>query len=281
MVWVLEFITSLIVFFSPTQHTAGDGDNNTNTAAAQNAMDIGSKDRTAAVQHTINTANSGDIVPHHIRTKLQWVMWMKTIKPSVRSKVKKIMEISTGPQLIQSKMKVVIEMMRGAVAGGVGPGFVIAFGVSPYISLFRFRSTAVKGDRMSQLFRLQHTTFIPPSMTIHAGRTLFSRSDSGQTGPIVIITLYIYIIYNPNLGLRIAVLGREREQGSFRGSIEGVGGSTEGARGSTEGARGSTEGVRGSTEGARGSTEGAKGTTMGQWRGAADGSLKWIPWPSA
>ena len=54
---------------------------------------------------------------------------------------------------------------------------------------------------------------------------------------------YIQIIYTPNLGLRIAVPGREREQGRFRGSIEGARGSSEGARGSTEGAGGSTEGA--------------------------------------
>ena len=53
------------------------------------------------------------------------------------------------------------------------------------------------------------------------------------------INIYIYIIYTPNLGLEIAVPGREREQGRFRGSIEGARGSREGARGSREGARGS------------------------------------------
>ena len=43
---------------------------------------------------------------------------------------------------------------------------------------------------------------------------------------------YIYIIYTPNLGSAIAVV-HEREQGRFRGSIEGAKGSSEGARGST------------------------------------------------
>ena len=33
-------------------------------------------------------------------------------------------------------------------------------------------------------------------------------------------------MYTPNLGFAIAVLGREREQGRFRGSIEGARGST-------------------------------------------------------
>ena len=37
--------------------------------------------------------------------------------------------------------------------------------------------------------------------------------------------LSTYIIYTPNLGLEIAVPGREREQGRFRGSIEGARGS--------------------------------------------------------
>lgn len=56
------------------------------------------------------------------------------------------------------------------------------------------------------------------------------------------IDIYIYIIYTPNLGFETAVSGREREQGRFRGSIEG-----------------------------------ARGSTMGQCRGAAGGSLKWVP----
>ena len=77
------------------------------------------------------------------------------------------------------------------------------------------------------------------------------------------VCIYIYIIYTPNLGSRIAVPGREREQGRFRGS--------------SEGARGSNEGAGGSIEGARGSTEGARGSTVGQCRGAAGGSLKWVP----
>ena len=59
--------------------------------------------------------------------------------------------------------------------------------------------------------------------------------------------LYIYIIYTPNLGLEIAVPGRESEQGRFRGSTEGAGGSTEGAGGSNEGAWESNEGASGST----------------------------------
>ena len=33
---------------------------------------------------------------------------------------------------------------------------------------------------------------------------------------------YIYIIYTPNLGFAIAVLGREREQGRFKRSSEQV-----------------------------------------------------------
>ena len=40
----------------------------------------------------------------------------------------------------------------------------------------------------------------------------------------------LYIIYTPNLGFEIAVPGREREQGRFRGSSEGARGSTEGAQ---------------------------------------------------
>lgn len=60
--------------------------------------------------------------------------------------------------MIQSKMKDMIEMMRGAVAGDIGPGPVITFSIPPYISSFRFRSTAVKGDRMSRSFGLERYT---------------------------------------------------------------------------------------------------------------------------
>jgi len=88
--------------------------------------------------------------------------------------------------------------------------------------------------------------------------------------------MYISIIYTPNLGLEIAVSVREREQGRFRGSSEGARGSIEGARGSSEGARGSIEGAGGSTEGAAREHERARGSTMGQCRGAASGSLKWL-----
>ena len=50
--------------------------------------------------------------------------------------------------------------------------------------------------------------------------------------------MYIYILYTPNLGWGFAILGREREQGRFRGSTERARASIEGARGSTEGALG-------------------------------------------
>ena len=53
---------------------------------------------------------------------------------------------------------------------------------------------------------------------------------------LTFIGRYIYIKYTPNLGLGVAVLDREREQGGFRGSTEGAGGSTGGAGGSIEGA---------------------------------------------
>ena len=38
----------------------------------------------------------------------------------------------------------------------------------------------------------------------------------------IYIGIYMYIIYTPNLGLGIAVFDRKREQGHFRGSIEGA-----------------------------------------------------------
>ena len=62
--------------------------------------------------------------------------------------------------------------------------------------------------------------------------------------------IYICIIYTPNLGLEITVLGREREHSRFRGSSEG-------ARGRSERAPREHEGVRGSTGGAERATEGA------------------------
>ena len=49
------------------------------------------------------------------------------------------------------------------------------------------------------------------------------------------VPLYIYNIYTPNLGLEIAILGLEREQGRFKESTEGARGSIEGVRGSTIG----------------------------------------------
>ena len=70
----------------------------------------------------------------------------------------------------------------------------------------------------------------------------------------------IYIIYTPNLGSEIAIPGREREHGRFRGSIEGVRGRSEGAGGSKWGATGEH---RGSTEGApKGALKGAKGRSI-------------------
>ena len=53
----------------------------------------------------------------------------------------------------------------------------------------------------------------------------------GNGGGGVCIYIYIYIIYTPNLGSEIAVPGREREQGRFRGSTEGAVVSTGGAVG--------------------------------------------------
>ena len=75
---------------------------------------------------------------------------------------------------------------------------------------------------------------------------------SGRSREISVRRFYIlYIIYTPNLGLVLAVLVLEREQGRFRGSRKGVWGSTEGAGGSTEGAEGSIIGqCRGAAVGA-------------------------------
>ncbi len=67
---------------------------------------------------------------------------------------------------------------------------------------------------------------------------------------------YIFIIFTQNLGSEIAIPGREREQGRFRGS--------------TEGAKGRIERVRGSREGARESTGGAE-----REHGAVQGRSRW------
>ena len=48
--------------------------------------------------------------------------------------------------------------------------------------------------------------------------------------------IYIYIIYNPNLGSGVAVSVREREQGRFRGSTKGARGEHGGAPREQEGA---------------------------------------------
>ncbi len=45
-------------------------------------------------------------------------------------------------------------------------------------------------------------------------------AQCGHSATSKFVVYYIYIIYTPNLGLGIAVLVREREQGRFRGSTE-------------------------------------------------------------
>ena len=50
---------------------------------------------------------------------------------------------------------------------------------------------------------------------VHSERKGIERNRPG-------VESYIYVIYTPNLGLGIVVLGREREYGRFRGSKEGA-----------------------------------------------------------
>ena len=69
----------------------------------------------------------------------------------------------------------------------------------------------------------------------------------------------IYIIYTPNLGSEISLPGREREQGRFRGSIEGVGRCSGGVLREYGGV-----------------LRGYRGVLWGNAGGAADRSLKWI-----
>jgi len=71
-----------------------------------------------------------------------------------------------------------------------------------------------------------------------------SRPKKAITNPkFGVYIIYIYIIYTPNLGFEIAVLGREREQRRFRGSSEGAWGSTGEHRGSTEAQQASRKGA--------------------------------------
>ena len=58
------------------------------------------------------------------------------------------------------------------------------------------------------------------------------------------LKITIYIIYTPNLGLRIAIPGREREQGRFRGS---TGQARRRSRGARESGEGASESIMGST----------------------------------
>ena len=53
--------------------------------------------------------------------------------------------------------------------------------------------------------------------------------SGGLCGDPKFLRAYIYIISSPNLGLEIAVPGREREQGRIRGSSKEAWGSNEGA----------------------------------------------------
>ena len=81
---------------------------------------------------------------------------------------------------------------------------------------------------------------------IRSKHAISSRANAGfnasryESVPLV-LSKYIYIIYTPNLGLRIAVPGREREQKGSMGEQRGSKREQEGARGSKreqEGARG-------------------------------------------
>ena len=97
-------------------------------------------------------------------------------------------------------------------------------------------------------------------------RILFVDMSSANSQGIYI---YIYIIYTPNLGLEIAILGLEREQGRFKREHRGSKGAQ---RGSIEGAWGSIEGAGGS----RREQEGAGGSTGEHYR-AVRGRSRWEP----
>ena len=76
--------------------------------------------------------------------------------------------------------------------------------------------------------------------------------------------IYIYIIYTPNLGPRITLPGRGREQGCFRGSTKGARRRSEGAISEHGGAPREHGGAPREHEGALGehwgSREGARGS---------------------
>ena len=79
----------------------------------------------------------------------------------------------------------------------------------------------------------------------------------------------MYIIYAPNLGSMIAVLGREREQGRFGGSSEGARGRSKRAQASVRDHYGA---VQGSKEAQQESTSEREGSLWGsarEQRGAA------------
>ena len=65
------------------------------------------------------------------------------------------------------------------------------------------------------------------------------REQNGRNGPqrVSRAARYIYIKYTPDLGFEIALLGREREQGRFRGSIKGARGRSEGVGGRSKGSK--------------------------------------------
>ena len=71
----------------------------------------------------------------------------------------------------------------------------------------------------------------------------------GRSHEIPVRRFYIYIIYTPNLGLGITVSVREREQGRFRGSIEGAGGAPRKQGGSLREQGGALREYRGAAQG--------------------------------
>ena len=81
-------------------------------------------------------------------------------------------------------------------------------------------------DVLSHLSLFTHPIYLPEFS--HETDSMRSRMMSNQASKTMnrvvsgfgIWNIYIYIIYTPNLGLRVAVFIREREQGRFRGSTK-------------------------------------------------------------
>ena len=151
--------------------------------------------------------------------------------------------------------------------------FYGAFGVPRLAILGRYHpprhSSHSSHSSRSHLLRLYTTLYsivpsrcvllLPPySLSTPSLLPFPSRNGNLKSQVRVLYNVYINTISSPNLGFEIVIPGREREQGRFEGSIEGVG-------------KERHEGVGREHGGVR---ERVSRSTTGQCRGAAGGRLK-------